>query len=171
MEQVSWQELSSILREYEEKHNHDTLKTFTTKYYPTATRVEVESFSEYDDSNYYQTYSVSSTRFYQEEERLEPPRDGEALARLISSSDALRADFEEAKPIDPLTWFEEQYYGDFCDLNLYGPEHGDDLMIDLTSPLAEPTPLYRMLNSASCELPTPLKERDTDDEVGLEDNT
>jgi hypothetical protein len=122
MAQLSWQELKNILLEYEEKHNYDTLKTCAAKYHPPATRVEVVSFSEYDDSNYFQTYSVSSTTFYQEEEQLEPPRDNEVLARLISSSDALRVDFEEAKPSDPLTWFKEQYYGDFCDLDLYGPE-------------------------------------------------
>jgi hypothetical protein len=50
MAQLSSQELKNILLEYEEKHNYDTLKTFSKKYYPTATRVEVASFSDYNDT-------------------------------------------------------------------------------------------------------------------------
>jgi hypothetical protein len=40
MRQVTWQELSSVLLEYEDKSNYDTLKTFAARYYPTATHVE-----------------------------------------------------------------------------------------------------------------------------------
>lgn len=143
MEQLSWQELSSILLEYEDKHNYDTLKTFAAKYYPAATRVEVKSISEYDDSHYFQTYDQESVRFYDEGGRLERPHDRETLLQLFAVSETLNTEVKEVNPTDPLEWFEEQYYGDFCDLNLYGPERGDDLVLDLTLPFPDPTPVYK----------------------------
>jgi hypothetical protein len=146
MEQLSWQELSRILLEYEEKSNYDALESFAAKYYPTATRVEVEMINEYDDSTYFQTYSTSSVRFYNEEGRLELPHDSETLAILFALSEALKTNFEATPKTDnPLTWLEEQYWGDFCDLNLYGPERGEDLTVDLTSAPPEPTAVYKIL--------------------------
>lgn len=143
MKQLSWRELSRILREHEEKSNYEALKTFAAKYYPTATRVEVEMANEYDDSSYFQTYSASSVRFHNEEERLELLHDSETLAILFALSESLRTDFAVTQETeDPLTWLEEQYLGDFCEFNLYGPERGEDLRIDLTSPPREPTPVY-----------------------------
>lgn len=170
MTQLSWQELTRILLEYEGKYNYDALKTFVVKYYPTATRVEVETINEYDDSTYFQTYSTSSVRFYNEEERLELPHDGETLAILFALSETLRTDFAATqKTDDPLTWLEEQYWGDFCELNLYGPERGEDLEIDLTSPPPEPTPVYIISKEEAQELPVgALSPNVDDDKSGLE---
>jgi hypothetical protein len=153
MKQLSWQELSSILLEYEEKSNYDMLKTFAAKYYPTATRVEVTSISEYDDTQYYLTYDESSVSFYENEKELGLPRKEEEVVRLIASSSTLEADLEAEPATDLLEWLREQYNDDFCDLRLYGPERGDDLLIDLISPSPEPTPVYTFTKGETHALP------------------
>jgi hypothetical protein len=144
MRQLTWQDLSSILREYEEKHNYDVLRAFAAKYYPTATRVEVLSISDYDDAFYFQTYHLSSTSFFQDEEELYLPHDTSELEKLLAASPTLRADYETEQPSDLAEWLEECCQSDFYDLGLYGPERGDDLTVDLTDACPEPTPVYAL---------------------------
>jgi hypothetical protein len=73
--------------------------------------------------------------FFQGEQELSLPQDEEGITKLLDSSSTLKADFEAAAPSDTSDreeWLRQQYHDDFCDLGLYGPEHGDDLRIDLT---------------------------------------
>jgi hypothetical protein len=143
MEKLSWHQLTDIIREYEDKANFENLSRFCAKYYPTATKVKVASVSEYNDNTYYMTFDRSNTEFFHEDEPLHRVEDETELLLLLAASPVLRAKYSEDKPDDALQWLRDEYDQDFYELELCGPERGDDLEVDLTTPPGEPTVVFR----------------------------
>ena len=140
--ELSWQELAEIVEAHETYYNYTQLAEFCDFYYPSATKVVVSIVQEYDDNNYYNTFSENNLTVFAGEQELRLPTDEVELLLLIAESAELNKALAEASPDHPLALLSDWHYDDVCNLELYGVERGDDLEADLTLLPSIPKKVY-----------------------------
>lgn len=139
--ELTWRELSDVVKAYEARHNHQELKRFCDRYYPRASRVVIETMQEYDDESYYTTLDLHNLTAFDGDKALGVPGDEVALLVLLAESPGLQEELEEAKPEEPLEWFSERYYDDASNLDLC-PDDDFNLEVELLKPPPSPKVVY-----------------------------
>lgn len=139
--ELTWRELSDVVKAHETRHNYQELKRFCDRYYPRASRVVVNTRQEYDDESYYTALDLHNLTAFDSDKALEVPDDEVALLVLLAESPGLQASIEEAKPEEPLEWFSERYYDDASNLDLC-PDYDMNLEVELLRPPPSPKVVY-----------------------------
>ena len=139
--ELTWRELSHVVKAHETRHNFHELKRFCDRYYPRASSVVVETMQEYDDESYYTALDLSNLTAFDGDKALEVPGDDVALLVLLAESPDLQASIEQAKPEEPLGWFSERYYDDASNLDLC-PDDDFNLEVELLNPPPCPEVVY-----------------------------
>lgn len=140
--ELSWHDLARVIEEHEAHHNYQQLEAFCERYYPGATKIEVQATQEYDDNNYYFTFGPSNISVLKDDKFLTLPDDDVSLLVLVAQSPELKKELEEAKPENPVLWLADVYYDDVYNLELCGIEKGYDLEVDFGFPPLPPRTVY-----------------------------